>query len=311
MQRALGWRALPIRLYRFADGVFVIAALNEELVGREVVAINETCIDDVYARLAPYISADNRAHRLRRTEEQMLRWINPLHATGIADSLDSVSLTTRSASGQKSETTVPSISPTSPDWQRSMDSIPALGADETWSPVAEYLDNGEPFYRLRHEKQDQLLYLQFNTVLNESDFDAFSDRSIEDLAREMRGIVDSHPIEKVVVDLRTNTGGDFTLLQPLVELLSQHPKIDRRGTLYTLISPVTFSAAGVFAGILERRTKTLFVGEPGGFAPTQWVRSSRFCCRSPRLPCICLTPSMPSICQACSAIIFNRTCTFR
>lgn len=270
MQRALGWRALPLRLYRFADGVHVIAALDDDLIGREVLAIDGVPIKRVYERLAPYVSADNRFHRLRRTEEQLLRWINPLHAAGITKSNRSVSLELGPEPERAHRTVVHSVRPGSKEWQRYLDAVPRLSEKRTWSPVAEYVDNREPFYRVEYESAAELLYLQFNTVYNESDFDAFSDRSIADLAAQLRNIIETGAVTKVVVDLRTNTGGDFTLIAPLIDLLAEHPALDRQGALYTLISPVTFSAAGVFAATLERRTKTLFVGEPGGFSPNQW-----------------------------------------
>lgn len=270
MQRALGWRALPLRLYRFEDGVYVIAALDEELIGREVLAIDGVPMERVYERLSPYVSADNRYHRLRRTEEQLLRWANPLQAVGIAETLASIRITLASEAGTRTIEHVRSMRPGSERWRRFRSSIPVLEPDETWSPVAEYVDNREPFYRVQYDEPTNLLYLQFNTVHDESAFEAFSDRSIADLARQLRRIVESRPIAKFVVDLRTNTGGDFTRLSPLVELLTGHPKINRRGVLYTMISPVTFSAAGVLATTLERRSKTLFVGEPGGFSPNQW-----------------------------------------
>jgi hypothetical protein len=160
--------------------------------------------------------------------------------------------------------------PTDPDWVRFRTSLPSVPPPRQWSPAAEYQDNNEPFYRVSYRDSTDLLYVQFNTVLNESDFDAFSDQSVADLADSLRTIVDARPLDKFVLDLRTNTGGNFQLVEPLVDLLSTHPKIDRPGTLYTLISSVTFSAAGVLAMKLERRTKTTFAGEPGGFAPNIW-----------------------------------------
>jgi hypothetical protein len=34
-QRALGWRAFPLRLYRFDDGAYVMSAANPDLIGAE------------------------------------------------------------------------------------------------------------------------------------------------------------------------------------------------------------------------------------------------------------------------------------
>jgi hypothetical protein len=107
--------------------------------------------------------------------------------------------------------------------------------------------------------------VQFNSVQNAS-----PDWTIEDLADSLRTIADARPLDKVALDLRNNGGGNHDLLEPLVDVLGSHPKIDRPGALYTLLSRKTFSAAGTLALELERRTKTIFVGEPGAFAPNMW-----------------------------------------
>lgn len=51
----------PLRLYRFADGVFVVDALDpyEDLVGGEVVALAGRPIEDVLAAVEPLVARDN------------------------------------------------------------------------------------------------------------------------------------------------------------------------------------------------------------------------------------------------------------
>ena len=83
-------------------------------------------------------------------------------------------------------------------------------------------------------------------------------------------MADEHEVEKLVIDLRSNGGGNNQLVEPLVAAISGHPKLDRRGVLYTLIGRRTFSAAGNLASALERRTKTRFAGEPSGFTPNHY-----------------------------------------
>ena len=86
----------------------------------------------------------------------------------------------------------------------------------------------------------------------------------------MRQAADEHEIDQFVIDLRSNGGGNNQLIEPLVAAISGNPRLDRRGVLYTLIGRRTFSAAGNLATALERRTKTLFAGEPSGFTPNQY-----------------------------------------
>lgn len=269
-QRALRWRAVPLHPYRFADGVYVMSAADPGLIGSEVLSVGRTPIDSVYKALAPYVSADNRWDRMREVEEWAIQflWAHPLRALEILDRVDEVPLRVRVPSGDVRRVSVETSRPDTRAYVRFLvsdstrpDTPPGL----QWSPATIRQDNGEPNYRLSYRDSTDLLYLQFNTVANASD-----DWTVADLADSLRHVADTRPLEKVVVDLRTNNGGNANLVGPLVDVLARHPKIDRRGVLYTLISPVTYSAAGLFAMELERRTETLFAGEPGGFAPKIW-----------------------------------------
>jgi len=264
-QRALGWRALPIEMYRFDDGVYVIACADSTVIGSEVLAVGGTPIDRVYDWLAPYTGSDNRWQRDRGIERQFLAMANPLAALGIVESIDTVAIRIRTEAGEIVQLDVASVPPASAAWVDYRASRPAVLPAQQWSPATRRLGTDEPAYRVSYRDSTDLLYLQFNTTRNAS-----PTRTIADLADRLRRTADREPIDKVVVDLRTNTGGNNQLVHPLIDFLGSHPKIDRRGVLYTLLSPVTFSAAGSFAGELERRTKTLFAGEPSGFAPNIW-----------------------------------------
>ena len=272
-QRVLGWRAVPFRVYRFDDGVFIMAAADTSLIGREVVAIDGTPIEDVYDRLAPYVSADNRWSRQTHVHEHILEWANPLHALGITDRVDQFALHLRTERGGTASITVQTLRPDTPAFVRyitSPASMPVTPPERQWSPASVQEDSNEPFYRTTYDEATGELYLEFNTVVNETRVDRFSDQSIADLADSLRTLIEGRPLERFIVDLRTNLGGITADGDPLVELLSSHPTINRRGVLYTLLSPYTHSAAGLFAMKLEQRTKTLFAGQPSGFSPTIW-----------------------------------------
>lgn len=270
-QPALGWRAIPLWPYRFADGVYVLSAANPTLIGQELISIGGAPIDSVYAALAPYASADNRWHQQYTTEghnARLLWFANPLRALGIIDQIDRIPVQVRSEDGRAKQVQVETMPLDSPAWVRfftSAETRPDVPTELQWSPASTQQDNNEPHYRLSYRDSTDLLYLDFNAVLNAS-----PDWTVADLADSLRTIADTRPLDKFVLDLRTNNGGNSPLVEPLVKLLGTHPKIDRRGALYVLIGSRTFSAAGIFAMQLERKTKAIFAGQPSGFAPNIW-----------------------------------------
>ncbi len=79
-----------------------------------------------------------------------------------------------------------------------------------------------------------------------------------------------HP-DKLVVDLRGNSGGDYVEgLKHLVEPLRQDGELNRPGHLFVLIGPFTFSAAMANAAQFRQRTAALLVGQPIGEKPNSY-----------------------------------------
>jgi len=86
---------------------------------------------------------------------------------------------------------------------------------------------------------------------------------------EAREILDGGSVERLILDLRQNPGGDNGTYARLLNLVqtfaAEHP-----GALYVLIDRVTFSAASNLATELEQSTDATFIGEPMGGGLNFW-----------------------------------------
>ena len=272
-QRAFGWHAMPFYLYRFEDGVYIMAAHDTALIGREIHAINDVPIQSVYSKLAPFVSADNRWSRPTHVEERLLKWAEPLQALGIIDKLDDFTITVAGKNGEATKVQSHALEVRSADYVRLITSPshrPKTPEALQWSPASVQENNEEPFYRVRYVDSLDLLYLQFNTLVSETRVPRFSNQSTEELADSLAALADSLPLKKFVIDLRTNSGGITSDGDPIVEMVSKHPQINKKGTFYTLIGTYTNSAAGLFSMKLEQRSKTIFAGQNSGFSPNIW-----------------------------------------
>jgi Peptidase family S41 len=90
-------------------------------------------------------------------------------------------------------------------------------------------------------------------------------------ARAMRELIRRTSPERVVIDLRDNEGGDYTVGQAeVIEPLQRLTSINRKGHLFVLIGAETFSAAMNNAAQFHSMTAATLVGESIGEKPNSY-----------------------------------------
>jgi hypothetical protein len=87
---------------------------------------------------------------------------------------------------------------------------------------------------------------------------------------------DSHA-RRLVIDLRRNEGGDFDRFRRiLLPMIKAHAAINRKGGLFVIIGPGTFSAATVNALDLRNEANAILVGSPTGMRPNHYGENGEF-----------------------------------
>jgi hypothetical protein len=124
-----------------------------------------------------------------------------------------------------------------------------------------YLKNNYADYWFEYMPETKTVYFQFNRVHNDPQepLTKFCDRLFK--------FINEHEVNRLVVDMRWNPGGDTTISLPLIWGLVRCEKINERGKLFVIIGGRTYSAAQNVATFIERNTKAIFVGEPTGSGP--------------------------------------------
>lgn len=258
IQRPLNWKFYPFYAYRFDDGWWIVTAGEDyaELEGARILNVNQVPIEDLFSRAAPYIAADNAMQKIGEFSSY-LSYAGFLHQLGLVSDEGVLELTV-SRSGQGRETvrveSASLFSLAGLQWGQKMNR-----QVNTWSPADPRPRSQN--YRFEYLEEEQAIYFQFNRVQNQDG------QSIQEFTERLSDFVNYNPVARFIVDIRSNGGGNNQLIEPLIAFISGHPKVDRKGVLYTLIGRRTYSAAGAFAMAMEFRTKTLFVGEKSGFSP--------------------------------------------
>jgi hypothetical protein len=94
-----------------------------------------------------------------------------------------------------------------------------------------------------------------NTCPNRIQFDGVRNDPGETLAafsERLNGFIESNDVDRPVMDLRWNNGGNMGLVQPLLLSIISNKKVNQRGRLFVILGRRTFSAAQNTATYFER-----------------------------------------------------------
>lgn len=256
-------QTIPVLFYMFEEGVFIIAAdpKHKDLLGAQVVKFGGRPVNQIVETIHAASSEDNKIW-IKQIAPYRMRHLPLLHAAGAIPDPDKVELVLRGTEGKErtavlaSDMTQPNIwnvKPNPPEWVN----LPqTLG-----TPVPLYLKNASTPYWFEYLPESKTVYFQFNSVRNgeQESLAAFSERLFK--------FINENDVEKLVVDMRWNNGGNTGLLPPLLQGLVKNEKINKRGKLFIIIGRRTYSAAQNAATYFERDTNAIFVGEPTGSSP--------------------------------------------
>jgi tetratricopeptide (TPR) repeat protein len=248
-------KALPVQFYQFQEGLFITGAApkHKDLVGAKVLRLGGHTVDKVQAALDPLISRDN-AMWPKYIGPRLMRYPQLLNGLGLIEQDDKVTLTLRGTDGKERQVTLlTSAGEPGADWVSAVDQTPGA------QPL--YLKNLKAPYWFEYLPDSRVVYFQYNEVRDDDK------EPLEKFCRRLFKFLDKQPVEKLVIDLRWNGGGNLFLNRPLIHGLIRCDKVNQRGKLFVIIGRSTFSAAQSGATHIERNTNAIFVGEPTGSCP--------------------------------------------
>jgi len=237
----------PLVLNTFEDGVFALAAGGDAswAVGQQLVGIGGRPIDEAIAALRPLVSHDNASQLKNQLSMTM---IDPvlLRGAGLAETTTAARYRFRAPDGT----------------ERELDVVPGpqvrVSAPQGKQPLA--MQRRHSHYWNDYVADQRLLYFQYLQCAEAPDL------PFAKLAASTLGFADQTPIDRFVIDLRFNTGGDSRVLAPLIDGLAARPELAAK--VYVIISRRTFSSAVLNAIELKRRLGAILVGEPTGGKPS-------------------------------------------
>lgn len=246
---------LPITFQWFGDDVHIVRTSDqyEAALGGKILSIDGNPLNKVLEKLKSVVPHSTK-DRFKKFSPYYLHLPGLLYGLGIAKQKDQIELKYLSTKGKQASITFRSMSEEEEEQARFISIEPPGGR-----PL--YRQKEEDDYWFTYLEKEQILYLKFNRVASAKE------ESIWQFAARFKVFLDSLPVQKTIVDIRDNGGGNSSFGLPIWEILKYHPKVDQAGKLFVFTGFKTYSAAIQFANIVELQTKAIFVGEPIGGRP--------------------------------------------
>lgn len=273
------FNSVGVRYFHFRDGLYVVRALaeHEQLIGGRVIEIDGNPIDSVLTALRSYTGGADGWRRLYAA--MLLESAEIMHAAGLSESPTGYTLTIEDQEGSRLQidltaqmphadgpapvelpwkTLDPEAWPAEEDeWLRSLQSV----SDDV---LPLYLQNIDQRF-MWEPVEDGGGYLRLQNTLNTNE------QSLATFLDESLGALPEGFLRYLVVDLRANDGGDFTLFVEAAQWLPG--KVADDGHLYILVGPQTFSSGVIGAAMLKfyGSERASIIGAPMGDREQFWA----------------------------------------
>lgn len=241
-----GLHIVPIQLEWFTEGLFVVGAGADyqHLIGLQVVHLGNAEVDSALAAVGTLFAHANRGRLLQKSPDYLI-CLEVLNGLGLIPDTRIATFTFQQPDGERLTLALPARSPQEiHDW--------------VTTPVKGQLyrqNTNQPFWWISQPEQKSL-YFKYNRCEDRQAFLKMNQSLWEAVEREQP--------ERIIIDLRNNTGGDAQVFAPFLQALAVHPQYYQPNRLYVLIDQSVFSSALINAVQLRQQTAATFIGAPPG-----------------------------------------------
>lgn len=261
----IGWghipvqsHVVPLNLYWFSDGVYVEGCRKDyaEALGAKLLKVEGMPVEKALAAVRPLVPAENEQF-FKAYGLDMLLTPEALHAQGVTKSLKKTVTLTLERDGKAFEKTFDAVEsfrfPRHYGFVKSADDWLSV-RDQSDTPF--YLKNLDKIYYFEYLPESQTVYVRHSQIQDEEGdpIPAFYERVFD--------FIEKNNVEKLVLDVRLNGGGNNYKNKPIVTGLIRCEKINQPGKLFVILGRRTFSACQNLVNELDNYTNAIFIGEP-------------------------------------------------
>ena len=263
------WRRYPIRIWRFADGYYVVAAQDqgERLLGRRILRVGGVPVERAAATMRPLFAGNHQWFRYMSA--YTLTSPDALIAQGVIKGDGATEF--EAAGGVKVRLEPMAFEPRNAPEEAWWFLSPAHPGAKGWTHVLKdaalpaYLADAADHYRF-DRCEGGVAYFPYTRSLAQEGKEA-----LPDFARRVAAELERDAPRKLIVDLRFNTGGDLTQGHPVFKALTASAVAKQKGRVFVIQGPSTFSAGITHAAWMKKETPAVFVGTSPGDELDTWA----------------------------------------
>jgi tetratricopeptide (TPR) repeat protein len=257
---AARFHALNINPVHFPDGIFIQAAHKDhaELIGARILEVEGRPVDSVLEALRPLVPVENEQFFLNDAPGY-LRIPEALHAQKVISPFKTDIRLKIEKDGAVSDVNFSAVPAGRIPLRYGL-----IPANSDWIDARE---GAEPPLWLRNpERHYEYVYLpEFKTVyVRQSQIADIPDQPIPEFYQQLFEWIENNDVDRLVLDVRLNGGGNNQKLKPIVTGILGCRKVNQPGKLFVLIGRRTYSACQNLVNELDHYTPAIFVGEPTG-----------------------------------------------
>ena len=261
----IGWRESPVKyqvapvnFYWFSDGVFVEGADKkyENIIGAKLVKVEGMPVEKVLAAIKPIVPAENDQY-FKAYGLDHLTIPQSLHAQKVSKELKPSLTYTFEKDGKIFDQTVVAL-----DAFRLPRQYGYVRPNDQWISVRDqsatpnYLKNLDKVYYFEYLPASKTVYVRQSQIQDDRS------EAMPAFYKKVFDFIENNDVERLVLDVRLNGGGNNYKNKPIVTGILESKKINKPGKLFVIIGRRTFSACQNLVNELHNYTNALFVGEP-------------------------------------------------
>ncbi len=258
-QKDVNFHSFPFNLYEFKDDIYIqgVHKNYKKALGAKVLKVNNMPIEEALEKIASVTNSEN-SQDFKAYGINYLGSPEVLHAQKITKSLQNAIVLTLEKNGKVFTESFVVMG----DEERVPTHRGYVHQNENWLDAREqsetplYLKHLDKIYYSKYLDKEKAMYIRHSRIADDRE------ENTKDFYNRVFDFVENNDVEKLIIDVRLNGGGNSYLNKSIITGIIETKKINKVGSLYVIIGKHTYSAAQNLVNELHNYTNAIFVGEP-------------------------------------------------